>query len=114
MDQPLITYLGMPHSPTLDIKIGEFCTRLQDVQPRITSIHVVVHEEDRHKERGRLFEVRVDVKAPQAEIVANRQRHEDPYVAARDAFDAVLRQLTGDLSRKRETQRHSDDRGAMP
>src|SRR5881394_2088774 len=92
MVQPHITYLHMAHSTVLDDKIVELSARLQQLHPRITSIHVVVDELDRRKEQGRLFEVRVDVKAPRAEIVANHQRHEDPYGAMRDAFDAVIRQ----------------------
>jgi ribosome-associated translation inhibitor RaiA len=90
MIQPHITYRHMPHSAVLDEKIGDLSAKLQHLHPRITSIQVTVDEIDRHKEQGRLFEVRIDVKAPHAEIVANHQRHTDPYVATRDAFDVVL------------------------
>jgi ribosome-associated translation inhibitor RaiA len=107
MVQPHITYLSrMPHSAALDAKIGELSVRLQDLHPRITSIHVYVDEVDKHKEQGRLFEVRVDVKAPRVVIVANHQRHEDPYVATRDAFDVALRQLTETLDRQRGDVKH--------
>ena len=102
----------MPHSPALDEKIGGLSAKLQELHPRITSIHVIVDELDRHKEQGRLFEVRIDVKAPHAEIVANHQRHEDAYVAMRDAFDVVIRQLTETRDRQRgEVKRHAQDRG---
>src|SRR5436190_3379915 len=110
--QAQITYRHMPHSAAMDQKIQDLASRLVDLHPRITSIHVIVDELDRHKEQGRLFEVRLDVKAPRAEIVANRQRHEDPYVAMRDAFDAVIRQLTETVDRQRgEVKKHTDDRG---
>jgi len=106
MVQPHITYRHMPHSPVLDQKIGELSAKLQGLHPRITSLHVVVDELDRHKEQGRLFEVRIDVKAPHAEIVANHQRHEDPYAAMRDAFDVVIRQLTETVDRQRGDVKH--------
>ncbi len=112
MVQPHITYLHMPHSAVLDERMAELSKRLQELHPRITSIHVVIDELDKHKEQGRLFEVRLDVKAPRTEIVANHQRHEDPYVAMRDAFDAVIRQLTETVDRQRgEVKKHADDRG---
>jgi ribosomal subunit interface protein len=107
-----ITYRHMPHSAVLDEQIREHAARLEEVHPRITSCHVVVDELDRNKEQGRLFEVRVDVKAPRAEVVANHQNHEDPYVAMRDAFDAVFRQVTELVDRQRgEVKTHNEDRG---
>ena len=112
MIQPHITYLHMPHSAVLDEKIGDLSAKLTHLHPRITSIQVTVDEIDRHKEQGRLFEVRIDVKAPHAEIVANHQRHTDPYVATRDAFDVVLRQLTETVDRQRgEVKRHAGRNG---
>ena len=112
MVQPHITYRHMPHSAVLDGKILELSGKLQDLHPRITSIHVVVDEIDRNKEQGRQFEVHLDVKAPSAEFVATHQHHEDPYVAVREAFDAVLRQVTKTIERQRgEVKRHTDGRG---
>jgi len=102
----------MPHSPVMDERIRELSEKLLQIHPRITSCHVIVDELDRHKDQGRIFEVRVDVKAPRAEIVANHQRHEDPYVAMRDAFDAVLRQLTETVDKQRgEIKSHREERG---
>ena len=105
----------MPHSPVMDERIRELTNKLLNLHPRITSCHVIVDELDRHKEQGRIFEVRLDVKAPRAEIVANHQRHEDPYVAMRDAFDAVIRQLTETVDKQRgETKAHRNERGDNP
>jgi len=110
MVQPHITYLHMPHSGVLDRKIAGFTARLEALHPRITRVDVVVDEIDRHKEQGRLFEVRVDVKAPRVEIVASHQRNEDPYVAMREAFDVIIRQLAGIMERQRgEVKRHAHD-----
>jgi ribosomal subunit interface protein len=96
-----ITYRHMPHSPAMDDRIHAHMAKLEALHPRITTCHVVVDEVDRHKEQGRLFEIHIDVKAPQAEIVATRQRHEDAYVALDDAFDAATRQIQDTLDRQR-------------
>jgi len=96
-----ITYRHMPHSPAMDERIKAHIAKLGDLHPRITTCHVIVDEVDRHKEQGRLFEIHIDVKAPHAEIVATRQRHEDPYVALDDAFSVALRQLQDTRERQR-------------
>lgn len=107
-----ITYRHLQHSPAMDARINEMMARLEALNPRITSCHVIVDEVDKHKEKGRLFEVRIDVKAPHAELVASHQRHEDPYVALNDAYDVVVRQLTETVDRQRgEVKRHQDERG---
>ena len=107
-----ITYRHMPHSPAMDERIRAHMEKLGDLHPRITTCHVVVDEVDRNKEQGRLFEIHIDVKAPHVEIVATRQRHEDPYVALDDAFDVTLRQLQDTLERQRgDVKTHSADRG---
>src|SRR5690606_22918580 len=46
-----------------------------------------------HHHQGRPFRVSIDLRVPGKEIVANRDHHEDVYVALRDAFDAAKRQL---------------------
>jgi cold shock CspA family protein len=54
---------------------------------------VTVEELRKHHHQGRQFRVRIDLRVPGKELVANRDHHEDVYVALRDAFDAVKRQL---------------------
>ena len=102
----------MPHSPAMDDRIRAHMAKLEGLHPRITTCHVIVDEVDRHKEQGRLFEIHIDVKAPHAEIVATRQRHEDPYVALDDAFDVTVRQIQDTLDRQRgEVKTHQAGRG---
>ena len=57
------------------------------------SCRVAVEAQHRHKQQGKHYAVRLDVRVPGKEIVANRDHHEDVYVALREAFDAVRRQL---------------------
>ena len=107
-----ITYRGMQHSPAMDARIEELAAKLGDFYPRITRCHVVVEEIDRHKSKGNLFEVRVDIHVPGSEIVATHQASEDAYVAVGQAFDAVIRQVEDGVHRKRgEVKAHRDARG---
>ena len=102
----------MQHSPAMDTRIRELAARLEDIQPKITRCHVVVDEIDRHKNKGNLFEVRIDIHVPGREIVATHQRNEDAYVAIGAAFDVLTRQLEDEIRIIRgEVKRHTDERG---
>lgn len=106
---PQITYRGMDHSPALDARIRELCDKLEQFHPKITSCHVIVDERDRHKAKGNLFEVRLDVHVPGREIAVSKQQHEDPYAAVTGAFHVMERQLEEDIRKVRgEVKRHSD------
>lgn len=112
MQEPQITYRGMPHSPAMDARIREQALKLEDLNPKITHCHVVVNEVDGHKNKGNLFEVRVDLHVPGREIVATHKQHEDAYVAITQAFDVVTRQLEDHVRVQRgEVKRHTDERG---
>lgn len=95
MEIPLqITLHGMPRSDALDARIREKVTALERFSPRITSCRVVVQSLGKHQHQGRQFQVEVDVRVPgHAEMIASRHHHEDVYVALRDAFDAMTRQV---------------------
>ena len=107
-----ITYRGMPHSPTMDARIQELAARLDDLHPKITRCHVVVDETDRHKTKGNLFEVHVDLHIPGSEIVATKKANTDAYVAISEAFEVVTRQLEDTVRRQRgDVKAHRDNRG---
>ena len=112
MDQPQITYRGMPHSPAMDAKILEHVQRLEDFNPRMTRCHVVVAETDHHKTKGNMFEVHVDLHIPGHEIVATQKANEDAYAAINEAFEVATRQLEDVMRRQRgEVKQHREDRG---
>jgi ribosomal subunit interface protein len=94
MQIPLqITIRNMQHSDALETHIRQKVEKLAEFHPRITSCRVTVEESAKHHHQGRQFQVRIDVRVPQREIVATRDRDEDVYVALREAFDAAKRQL---------------------
>jgi ribosome-associated translation inhibitor RaiA len=111
MTQPQITYRGLPHSPAMDARILELAAKLDEFHPKITSCHVVVDELDRHKNKGNLFDVRIDLHIPGRELVATHQQDEDAYDAISNAFDVMYRQLEDAARIQRgEVKRHRDDR----
>ena len=103
----------MEHSPALDTRIAELASKLNELNPRITSCHVVVDEVDRHKSKGNQFEVHVVLHVPgRGEVVSSRHSHEDPYLAVNEAFSAVGRELEKAVEIQRgDVKRHANDRG---
>lgn len=94
MQVPLqITFRDVPHSDAVEAEIRAKAAKLEEFHPRLTSCHVAVEEERRHKHQGKLFNVRIDLRFPGGEFSVHRQRAEDIYVAVRDAFDAAKRKL---------------------
>ncbi len=88
-----ITLRNVDHSEALESRIREKAKRLENFFEHIISCRVVVELPHNHKQQGKDFKVRIDVGVPGRELVVNRDHHEDVYVALRDAFDAVRRQL---------------------
>ena len=88
-----ITIRDMPRSEALEAHIRDSAAKLEEFHDRITSCRVTVEQIAQHHHQGRPFRVSIDLRVPGKEIVANRDHHEDVYVALRDAFDAAKRQL---------------------
>lgn len=99
MQLPLqITFRDIGPSPAVEAAIRERAARLDRFHPHITGCHVTVEGGHRHHHKGHLYKVKISVTIPGGEIVATHAHprdhaHEDVYVAIRDAFDAVTRQL---------------------
>ena len=113
MQTPLqVTFQNLPRSDALEARIRDDAAKLEHFHPRITSCHVIVEETARHQERGRQFSVRIELRAPGHEdLVSTLQHHEDVYVALRDAFHAVRRQLE---ERVREARGDVKRHGQLP
>jgi ribosomal subunit interface protein len=101
-----ITVLNVPRSAALEARVAEMTAKLEKFHSRIVSCRVNIEELRRHRSRGRLYHVRVDLRVPGKEIVSNHRHHKDPYLALRDAFLSLRRQLE-DVSRvKRGEVKH--------
>jgi len=95
MQIPLqITVHDMPRSDALIARIQDKVAELERFHSRITSCRVTLSESRKHHRQGRQFEVQIDVRVPgHGEIVSNRHRDEDIYVALREALASTTRQL---------------------
>jgi ribosome-associated translation inhibitor RaiA len=96
-----IIFKDIDPSPALEARIREKSARLERFKQGIQRCQVTVEAPHRHHHQGRLYNVRVEVFAPDGDVIATRasprdHAHENPYVAVRDAFDAVRRQLEND------------------
>lgn len=67
--------------------------KLDQYYEDIVRCKVVLEMPHRHRSKGRLFNVRIDLKVPGGELVVKNEPNEDLYVAVRDAFDAARRQI---------------------
>lgn len=94
MQVPLqIVFRDIERSEALESRVRAESDKLERFHSRITSGRVTIEEEHRHQSQGREFSVNIDVRIPGRREIVATARHEDVYVAVRDAFDAARRQL---------------------
>lgn len=113
MQLPLqVVFHGMPRSDALEARIREGASKLEHFHDRITSCHVTVEPCGHHRQQGRLYAARIELRAAQrADLIASRQENADVFVAVRDAFDALRRQLQDVVREARgEVKAHSAPR----
>jgi ribosomal subunit interface protein len=96
-----IQFHGMESSVALEANAREHLHKLEKFASDIMACRVNIDLEQKHKHQGRPFGVRIDLTLPGHELVVNRVQHEDVYVALRDAFDSMKRQLEDVVRRRR-------------
>lgn len=106
MEVPLqITFHTVNQSDAVEENIRDRVAKLEKFCGSIIGCRVAVESRHQRHATGRRFLIRVEVTVPGGTLVADRQpdeRHADTdvYVAIRDAFDAMRRQLE-DYERRR-------------
>jgi ribosomal subunit interface protein len=101
-----IKFHNLEPSPAIEESVRKHATKLEQFRGDIVSCRVTVESPHKHKHKGRLYHVVIDVRTEGDEIVVSRrpddeQAHEDVYVAIRDAFKAARRQLQDHLKIQR-------------
>ena len=101
-----VTFRNLDHSDAVEARIREKLDKLCQFHPTVMSCRVAVEQLHRHHQQGNHFHIRIDLKVPGHELVAGREpdlnhAYADIYVAIRDAFDALKRQLE-DLVRQQQ------------
>jgi ribosomal subunit interface protein len=108
-----IKFRNLERSPAVEAKVREHAENLEKFCGRIMSCRVVIEASHKHHVRGNHYRVGIDLTVPDRELVANREPDEhhsytDVYVAIRDAFDSMRRQLEGFMRRqRREVKAHA-------
>ncbi|MCB1827215.1 MAG: ribosome-associated translation inhibitor RaiA, partial [Coxiellaceae bacterium] len=94
MQQPVqITFKDLDQSDELVELIHEKADKLEQFFENIISCHVVVEQTQKHKTIGKLNNVRINLGVPGKELIVTNNERENVYIAIRDAFDNLRRQL---------------------
>ena len=115
-----IVFREINPTPEFERRILERLARFERFNGKLTSCHVVVQAPHRHHQRGKLFDVRIQVRYPGGEVHvkhegADNPAHEDVLVAIRDAFDAAERALEVQLHKNVRARRvRSPTRPSLP
>jgi cold shock CspA family protein len=101
-----VAFEGLEESDAVQKEARDRAADLERFSDRITPCRVVIARPHHHGRQGGVYCVRIDLTVPGEEIVVNREhrfdeRHEDVFVAMRDAFHAARRQLEDHVRRVR-------------
>ena len=99
---PDIRFIGLERSDALAAAAREKATKLELFCPEIMACHVVIEVAHKHSQQGRPFAVRLDLTLPGRQLTVSRVENEDAYVALRDAFDNMKRQVEETMRQMRE------------
>ena len=113
MEVPIqITFHQLERSEAIAANVREHARKLEKYFDGIVACRVAIEAPHHHHASGNQFRVRIEVSVPGEKLVANREpdqhhAYTDVYVAIRDAFDAMRRQLDDYGRRLRgEVKRH--------
>jgi ribosomal subunit interface protein len=96
-----ITVHDLPDSQALEDCIHKKIKKLEQLHQQINSCRVLIEATQKHKRQGKLYSVHIDLTVPGKELAVNRKCNEDLYVAIRDAFFALERQLETYVRKRR-------------
>lgn len=107
-----VRFLNCDHSDALQADIEARARKLGVYHERITQCRVTVDHSHKHHSKGTPFEIGIDLAVPGSEPIifhdpGNNPAHSDPYLAVRDAFNAVERQLKDRMEKRRSKERQT-------
>lgn len=101
----LIGFRGLRPSAALEACARRKAQLLDHHFPRVMACRVDIEMLQKHQHQGRPFGVRIHLTVPGQELTVDRVQHEDEYVALRDAFDDMRRQLDAWAARSKTSRR---------
>lgn len=110
-----ITFRHLDPSEAVENRIRDKAQKLGNVHPGIQSCSVTVEQQHRHQHQGHQFHVGISVKLPGHELVANREPEKNPaytdvYVALRDAFSTMRKQLQALVQHQQDHVKHHEEK----
>jgi len=108
-----ITWRGMEPSAALEDRVQALARRLEKFGSQMIHCHVTIELPHKRGHQGHIYEVHIQVTIPGTQLIVQHehrelQSHEDPYVAVRDAFRAVRRQLQNyERKRRHDVKDHT-------
>ncbi|MDA8561720.1 ribosome-associated translation inhibitor RaiA [Gammaproteobacteria bacterium] len=100
----------MPSSPFLENHVRMKAQRFSMYSKKLGICKVFIEIDQNHKRKGKIFSVHIDLNVPGKELVVNHKHNEDVYIAIRDAFHAMERQLEKyEHKRKGHVKSHNKD-----
>ncbi len=104
-----VVFQGMAPSPALEANAREKAAKLERFSADIIACRVDIDVVHKHQQQGRPFGVRIHLTLPGDELTVDRVEDEDAYVALRDAFDSMRRQIEDKVRRQRDFSRQRAD-----
>lgn len=107
MQIPLnIAFRNLERSPALEADIMDHAGKLERYYDGIIGCRVVLEMRHKHHRQGNHYHVRIEATVPGSTLIADREPDEhhayaDPYVAVRDAFASMRRQIE-DYARRQD------------
>ena len=107
-----VVFRGIEHSQAVEDAVQKRAEKLARYTDQIQSLRVTVESPHNNHHKGKVYHVGVEAFIPNHDIVVNHDQHdkhahEDIYVAIRDTFDAVERQIKEFSSKQRQQSRIS-------
>ncbi|QTD94707.1 HPF/RaiA family ribosome-associated protein [Burkholderia anthina] len=109
-----LVFHGMPHSDALAAAIATHVAKLDRHGHDIMHCRINVVLDEKHRQQGKPFNIRVEVTIPGHDLVSSKERDEDAYVALRKAFGNVTSMLEGTTRKQRHRGKRRDERPAIP
>lgn len=103
---PEIVFRGIDHSEAVETAVQKRIDKLGDRYSEIIGCTATIDAPHQHGNKGHVYSVAIDITVPGSELVVSREKqknhaHEDVYVAIRDSFNAMERQLKKHFSKGR-------------
>lgn len=108
MEYPVqITFRGLEPTDPIKKAVEERAERLERYYDKIESCKVVIESPHKHRQKGRIYEVKIRLGVPGEDIVITREpgeraAHEDDlYLTINDAFKEAARRLEDHVRKRR-------------